>query len=48
MQSKRYGGMEPKIGDIVMEETGLFFKGEKSAEDVAKTLQNKVTLYLEE
>ncbi|MEC0225651.1 ABC transporter substrate-binding protein [Paenibacillus alba] len=47
-QLKRYGGMEPKINDIVMEETGLFFKGEKTAEDVAKTLQNRVTLYMEE
>nr|WP_285891187.1 extracellular solute-binding protein [Paenibacillus pasadenensis] len=47
-QLTRFGGMEPKINDIVMEETALFFKGEKSAEDVAKALQNKITLYMEE
>lgn len=47
-QLTRFGGIEPKIKDIVMEETALFFKGEKSAEDVAKALQNKITLYMEE
>ncbi len=47
-QLARYGGIEPKINDLVMEETVLFFKGEKTAEDVAKTLQNKITLYMEE
>ncbi|WP_176444751.1 ABC transporter substrate-binding protein [Paenibacillus herberti] len=45
---QRFGGIEPKINDIVKEETALFFKGEKSAEDVVKSLQNKVTLYMEE
>lgn len=44
----RFSGVEPKISDLVREETDPFFKGEKSAEDVAKSLQNKVMLYMEE
>ncbi|MCM3747036.1 extracellular solute-binding protein [Paenibacillus pasadenensis] len=44
----RFSGIEPKISDLVKAETEPFFKGEKSAEDVAKSLQNKVMLYMEE
>ena len=36
------------VMDMVYEETASFFDGQKSAEDVAKTLQNKISLYLNE
>lgn len=36
------------IRGIIREEAGAFFAGDKSAEDVAKLIQNKVQLYLDE
>ncbi|OXM16961.1 extracellular solute-binding protein [Paenibacillus herberti] len=45
---KRSGTIDPKIETIIKEETAPFFEGQKSAEDAAKSIQNKVTLYLEE
>lgn len=45
---KRYRGLDPKIKKIIIEETEPFFSGQKSAETVANTIQNKVSLYMEE
>ncbi|MCM3747039.1 ABC transporter substrate-binding protein [Paenibacillus pasadenensis] len=47
-QLKRFGGMDSKIEAILTDEANSFFKGEQSAEDAAKAIQNKITLYLEE
>ncbi|MDI4649289.1 ABC transporter substrate-binding protein [Cohnella hashimotonis] len=41
-------GQSTKIGDIISEESKAFFTGQKSAEAVAKLIQNKVTTYLNE
>ena len=38
----------PKIMEIVMEEAEGFFKGQKSSEDVSKSLQNRITTLLAE
>jgi len=47
-QLKRYSGLDPKIKKILIDETVPFFSGQKSAETVANTIQNKVSLYMEE
>jgi len=39
---------DKRIDDWIGEEAALYFKGEKSAKNVAKALQNKVNLYLNE
>ena len=36
------------ISDIVYEETAPFFEGKKTAEEVAKIIDNRVQLYLDE
>lgn len=36
------------ISNIVQEEAGAYFSGQKSAEDVADTIQNRVQNYLDE
>ncbi|MBW7458161.1 ABC transporter substrate-binding protein [Paenibacillus sepulcri] len=41
-------GKPSRIDEIVTEECQAFFSGQKSAEDVAKLIQNKVVLYLNE
>ena len=38
----------PKIMEIVLEEAEGFFKGQKSVDEVSKTLQNRITTYLAE
>jgi multiple sugar transport system substrate-binding protein len=43
-----YGESDLKITNIVTEETAPFFQGQKSAEEVAKVIQNKVSTYLQE
>lgn len=42
------GESDSKITNIVVEETAPFFQGQKSAEEVAKVIQNKVSTYLQE
>lgn len=37
-----------EIMDILSEETGAFFAGDKTAEDTARVIRNKVQLYLDE
>jgi multiple sugar transport system substrate-binding protein len=44
----KYGGANQKILNIIKEEAPAFFSGQKSAEDVAKIVQNKVNTYLKE
>jgi multiple sugar transport system substrate-binding protein len=44
----KYVGSNTKIINIVKDEVPAFFSGQKSAEDVAKTVQNKVNTYLKE
>jgi multiple sugar transport system substrate-binding protein len=43
-----YSESDPKITSIVAAETAPFFQGSKTAEDVAKIIQNKVSTYLQE
>jgi multiple sugar transport system substrate-binding protein len=43
-----YAESDMKITTIVTEETAPFFQGQKSAEEVAKVIQNKVSTYLQE
>ncbi|MGG1553826.1 ABC transporter substrate-binding protein [Paenibacillus ferrarius] len=43
-----YAESDAKISTIVAEETVPFFQGQKSAEEVAKIIQNKVSTYLQE
>ncbi|WP_284646109.1 ABC transporter substrate-binding protein [Paenibacillus silviterrae] len=45
---KVYAESDPKITAIVTEETAPYFQGKKSAEEVAKVVQNKVSTYLYE
>ncbi|CAG7633670.1 ABC transporter substrate-binding protein [Paenibacillus allorhizosphaerae] len=45
---KVYAENDSKITTIVSEETAPFFQGQKSAEEVAKVIQNKVSTYLQE
>ncbi|QUL54877.1 extracellular solute-binding protein [Paenibacillus tritici] len=40
--------MDVKIINIIGEEAGAFFSGQKTAEEVAKLIQNKATTYLNE
>lgn len=40
--------MDVKILSIIGEEANAFFSGQKTAEDVAKLIQNKATTYLNE
>ena len=39
---------DEEVSKIVQEETGAFFSGQKSAEQVAEVIQNRVTTYLNE
>lgn len=39
---------DPRIDDMMYEEVAAFFEGKKSAREVGKTLQSKVSLYLNE
>lgn len=43
---KVYAETDPKIAAIVTEETAPFFQGQRSAEETAKIIQNKVGTYL--
>jgi len=43
-----YTHRDDRIDEWIDEEVALYFSGEKSAKDVAKALQNKVSLYLNE
>lgn len=45
---KVYAESDLKITSIVSEETAPFFQGQKSAEEVAKVIQNKISTYLQE
>lgn len=44
----RYSGADNKVMKIIDEESQAFFSGQKSAEEVAKLIQNRVTTYLNE
>ena len=37
-----------QINDIINEEVAYYFSGEKSAQDVAATIQNRVSIYVNE
>ncbi len=41
-------GIDPTIQDIIMEESKAYFAGEKDAEAVAKIIQNRVSIYMNE
>ena len=38
----------PKILEIVLEEAAGYFEGQKSADEVCKSIQNRITMYLAE
>ncbi|XOK61064.1 ABC transporter substrate-binding protein [Paenibacillus elgii] len=44
----RYADVDVKVNNIIYEESEAFFSGQKSAEEVAKLIQNKTTTYLNE
>lgn len=44
--NRRYYENE-EIMDIVSEESGAFFNGDKTAKETAKVIQNRVQLYLD-
>lgn len=41
-------GIDPTIQDIILEESKAYFDGEKDAEAVAKIIQNRVSIYMNE
>lgn len=43
-----YAGTDPKVIAIIEQEVAPFFAGQKPAEEVAKTVQQKVSTYLQE
>ncbi|PYI55119.1 ABC transporter substrate-binding protein [Paenibacillus flagellatus] len=43
-----YAETDPRVTSIIEQEAAPFFTGQKSAEEVAKTVQNKVNTYLQE
>ncbi|SDW66274.1 ABC transporter substrate-binding protein [Paenibacillus sp. CF384] len=45
---KRFSGDDSAIMDMVKEEATAFFEGRKSADEAAKQLQNRATIYLNE
>ncbi|WP_028595271.1 ABC transporter substrate-binding protein [Paenibacillus assamensis] len=47
-EANNYAAWDAKVTNIVYEETVAFFAGQKSAEDVAKLIQNRVTTLLNE
>ena len=42
------GSMDSKLSDILTEESEAFFKGQKSAKDVAGVIQNRIQIYVNE
>ncbi|AJS59792.1 ABC transporter substrate-binding protein [Paenibacillus sp. IHBB 10380] len=44
----RYEDADVKVFNMIYEDSVFFFSGQKSAEEVAKLIQNKVTIYLNE
>lgn len=46
--ANKYARVDQKILTIVQEETGAFFEGRKTAEDTAKTIQDRVNTYINE
>lgn len=47
-KAERYAVLDTKVLSIIGEESSSFFSGQKSAEEVAKLIQNRVTTYLNE
>ena len=45
MEQPMAGG---EIADIIWEELGAFFAGDKTSQQCAETIQNRVQLYLDE
>jgi multiple sugar transport system substrate-binding protein len=45
---KHYAETDPKVIAIIEQETASYFTGQKSAEDAAKSVQNKINTYLQE
>ena len=39
---------DKKVEDIIFEETGAYYEGQKSAEEVADIIQSRVSIYLAE
>lgn len=46
--ASRRQGIDPTIQDIIMEESKAYFNGEKDADAVAKIIQNRVSIYMNE
>ena len=47
-QSTNMPNYDQKVQDIITEEAAAFFNGQKSAEDVSKIIQSRVTIYVKE
>ena len=48
MSVKEISPVDNKILDIISEEVGAFYAGQKSADEVANIIQSRVSLYLSE
>lgn len=46
--TKKAGGVDEEIGKIINDETESFFNGQKSVDDVATIIQNRVSTYIKE
>ncbi len=42
------GSMDTQLSQIITEESEPFFKGQKSAKDVAGVIQNRIQIYVNE
>lgn len=47
-KANKYNEMDQQILAILREETKAFFEGQKAAEDTARTIQDRVTIYINE
>ena len=46
--ARPYRSMDTAIEDIIMEEVGAYFSGDRDVKSVAALIQNRVQLYLDE
>lgn len=46
--ARPYRNMDPALEDIIMEEVGAYFSGDRDVKSVAAQIQNRVQLYLDE
>lgn len=45
---RSFEGADSKVSDIISEEVSAYFSGQKTAEQVAEIIQNRVNVYINE